>query len=171
MSPDMQRFAGELAFYSKEHRMELNVVAAGIAGLIGTAVMTGMMLGARRLDLPAVDAHGILGYLKYADRASSLGYIAHFGLGVLLALGYGLIFARLPGNILALGAGLGALHWLLVGWMFAFAPLAHAGMKAGTIQPTGPYMLGSLGLTGFMAGLAGHIVFGLTVAAVYAALG
>ena len=71
---------------------------------------------------------------------------------------------------LVAGAILGALHWLIVGWMFALAPLAHAGMKAGTIQPTGPYMLHSLGLPGFMAGLVGHIVFGLTVGAVYGAL-
>lgn len=150
--------------------MELDLIAAGIAGVIGTAVMTGMMLGARRLDLPAVDAHGILGYLQHADRASSLGYIAHFALGAALAIGYALAFAVLPGPILALGAGLGVIHWLVVGWMFAFAPLAHAGMKAGTIQPTGPYMLHSLGLPGFLAGLAGHIVFGVVVAGVYQAL-
>lgn len=150
--------------------MDVNIAAAGIAGIIGTAVMTGMMLGARRLNLPAVDAHGILGYLRHADRASSLGYLAHFALGAVMAIGYGLAFAILPGPPLALGAALGALHWLVVGWMFAFAPLAHAGMKAGTVQPTGPYMLRSLGMAGFLAGLAGHIVFGLVVASVYGAL-
>jgi hypothetical protein len=150
--------------------MDLNIVAAGLAGIVGTAVMTGMMLGAKRLHLPAVDAHGILGYLQHADRVSSLGYFAHFALGAAMAMGYGLAFTVLAGPTLVLGAALGALHWILVGWMFAFAPLAHAGMKAGTIQPTGPYMLQSLGLPGFLAGLVGHIVFGLVVASIYGAL-
>jgi hypothetical protein len=150
--------------------MDLNIVAAGLAGIVGTAVMTGMMLGAKRLHLPAVDAHGILGYLQHADRASSLGYLAHFALGAVMAIGYGLVFTVLAGPTLVLGAALGALHWVLVGWMFAFAPLAHAGMKAGTIQPTGPYMLQSLGLPGFLAGLVGHIIFGLVVASIYGVL-
>lgn len=99
-----------------------------------------------------------------------ISFIAHFVLGAVMAIGYGIAFTVLPGPILALGAVLGAIHWLIVGWMFAFAPLAHAGMKAGTIQPTGPYMLQSLGLPGFWAGLVGHIVFGLVVAGVYGAL-
>ncbi len=151
--------------------MGLNVLAAALGGLIGTAVMTSMMLLGKQLNLPAVDAHGILGYLRSADRASSLGYIIHFGLGVVFALGYIVFFARIPANVLLLGALLGAAHWLAVGWMFAFAPLGHAGMRAGTIQAPGPYMLRSLGVPGFVAGLLGHVVFGLTVGFVYSMLG
>jgi hypothetical protein len=103
----------------------------------------------------AVDAHGIL------------GYIAHLILGVLFALGYALFFALVPGNLLALGFAAGIVHWLAVGWIFAFAPLAHAGMKAGLVQEPGPYMLRSLGVSGFVAGLLGHIAFRVVVGLVY----
>ena len=150
--------------------MELNVMAAVVAGLAGTAVMTGMMLGGKKLHLPAVDAHGILGFMQHADHAGSLGYIMHFALGALFGIGYAVVFALIPGNILWLGAIVGVVHWLLVGWMFAFAPLAHAGMKAGLVEETGPYMLKSLGMVGFMAGLVGHVVFGIVVALVYGLL-
>ena len=150
--------------------MELNVIAAMIAGLVGTAVMTGMMLGGKKLHLPAVDAHGILGFVQDASQASSLGYIMHFVLGAVFAIGYALVFTKISGSILLWGAVLGMIHWLLVGWMFAFAPIAHAGMKAGLIEETGPYMLKSLGVVGFVAGLAGHMVFGIVVALVYGLL-
>lgn len=147
--------------------MEINIVAALSGGIAGTAVMTSMMLGGRQLNLPVVDAHGILGYMQDADRASSLGYIIHFILGAFFAIGYAIVFVLLPLNIIGLGAILGIVHWLLVGWMFAFAPVAHAGMKAGTVEETGPYMLRSLGLPGFLAGTVGHMAFGITVALVY----
>lgn len=41
------------------------------------------------------------------------------------------------------------------------------GMKAGTVDAPGVYMLKSLGTVGFIGGLVGHIVFGLAVAVVY----
>jgi hypothetical protein len=44
-------------------------------------------------------------------------------------------------------------------------------MKAGTIKEPGAYMLKSLGTVGFIGGLVGHLVFGLTVAIVYGWLG
>ena len=147
--------------------MEFSIVAAVIAGLLGTAVMTGIMLWGRKLNLPAVDAHGILEHMRSADHAGSLGYVMHFLLGAVFAIGYALVFVMVPINILLMGAVLGALHWLIVGWMFALAPLAHAGMQAGTIEETGAYMLKSLGITGFFAGLVGHVVFGLVVGLVY----
>lgn len=147
--------------------MEINIIAAVSGGIAGTAVMTSMMLGGRQLNLPAVDAHGILGYMQKSDKASSLGYIIHFALGALFAIGYAIAFDFVPINIIWLGAILGIVHWLLVGWMFAFAPMAHAGMKAGTVEETGPYMLKSLGIPGFLAGTVGHIAFGVTVALVY----
>jgi hypothetical protein len=126
-----------------------------------------MMLGGRRLHLPVIDAHGILGFMRTADSPSPLGYLIHFANGVLFALGYALVFELVPANLFVLGTALGILHWLAVGWMFALAPKVHAGMQAGTVQPTGPYMLHSLGVVGFIAGTVGHIVFGLVVALTY----
>lgn len=147
--------------------MEINVIAAVIAGLVGTAVMTSMMLYGRKLNLPAVDAHGILGYMQSADSANGLGYFMHFALGAVFAIGYAVVFAFFPAHMILLGGVLGIVHWLMVGWMFALAPIAHAGMKAGTVEETGPYMLKSLGFVGFLAGLVGHVAFGLTVGLIY----
>jgi len=144
---------------------------AVIAGIIGTIVMTSLMLIAKRMNLPAVDAHGILGYMQHADRASVLGYLMHGFLGAIFGIGYVLVFLYVPSNLMLMSILLGIVHWLIVGWMFALAPLAHAGMKAGTIEPTGAYMLKSLGFVGFIAGTIGHIVFGITVAVVYITLG
>jgi len=146
--------------------MDRDIIIAIIGGIIGTGVMTGMMLWGKRLNLPAIDAHGILGYMLRSDKATPVGYIMHWILGGIFAVGYAFIFQTIKGNPLVLGAILGIIHWILVGWMFAFAPLAHAGMKAGTVKETGAYMLKSLGFTGFIAGMVGHIVFGLVVALV-----
>jgi len=151
--------------------MSHDLIIALIGGLLGTTVMTGMMLLGRKMNLPAVDAHAILGYVLYADKANPLGYIMHWLMGAVFAVGYMLVFQTVSGNVFILGVILGIVHWLVVGWMFAFAPLVHAGMKAGTIEPTGAYMLKSLGILGFIAGTIGHIAFGLTVTLVYIGLG
>ncbi len=45
----------------------------------------------------------------------------------------------------------------------------HAGIKAGTVQAPGVLMLKG-GIMGLMGGLVGHILYGLVVASVYAAI-
>ena len=48
--------------------------------------------------------------------------------------------------------------------------MMHAGMRAGTVQAPGVYMLSGGGLMSFMGGLVGHVVYGIVVALVYGAL-
>jgi hypothetical protein len=151
--------------------MTNDLIIAVVGGIIGTAIMTGMMLIGRMMKLPAVDAHGILGYMLYSDRPSPVGYVIHWVMGIILAFGYVIGFRIIAGDIIILGVIFGIIHWIAVGWMFAFAPIVHAGMKAGTVQPTGAYMLKSLGFLGFIAGMIGHIVFGIVVALIYMGLG
>lgn len=91
----------------------------------------------------------------------------HWVLGAVSAIFYFVVFRAVPSNVILWGALLGVLHWLLVGGFFAFAPVVHAGMKAGTIEEPGAYMLKSLGMMGFIGGLMGHVMFGVTVAIVY----
>ncbi len=148
-----------------------DMIIAMLGGLAGTTAMTGLMLAGKHMNLPAVDAHGILGYVLDADHAGGLGYLMHWLMGAVFAVGYALVFRVIPVNVIFLGIVLGIVHWLIVGWMFAFAPLVHAGMKAGTVQITGAYMLKSLGFVGFIAGAIGHVVFGVVVALVYLWLG
>jgi uncharacterized membrane protein YagU involved in acid resistance len=141
-----------------------DMLVAALAGLAGTTVMTVMMLGGKQIGLPAIDVHGLLGYIMQPDRRGTVGYVLHWVLGAIFAIPYIILFRAIPDNVLLLGALLGAIHWLLVGGGFAFAPLMHAGMKAGTVKEPGAYMLKSLGIIGFIGGLVGHIVFGITVA-------
>lgn len=151
--------------------MSYDYIIAMIGGLLGTTVMTSMMLYGRKLNLPAVDAHGILGFILDANQANPLGYVMHWIMGAIFAIPYAIVYQTVSGNIIILSIGLGIIHWLIVGWMFNFAPLIHAGMKAGTIEPTGAYMLKSLGVVGFIAGTVGHIAFGITVGLTYLLLG
>lgn len=151
--------------------MTHDFIIAGLGGIIGTAFMTGMMLMGKQMNIPAVDAHGILGYMQNSERATASGYILHWINGIIFAIGYAIVFRIMPGNALILGILLGTIHWIVVGWMFAFAPLAHAGMKAGTVEEPGAYMLKSMGFPGFIAGMVGHIVFGLVVTLTYLWLG
>lgn len=144
-----------------------DIQIAVFGGLAGTTLMTGMMLMGQRLGLPTIDVHGILGHITHPDRRKALGYVAHWLLGVGFATFYVIVFRAFPGNFILWGAFLGIIHWLLVGGFFGFAPLVHAGMKAGTVDAPGVYMLKSLGTVGFIGGLVGHIVFGLAVAVVY----
>jgi hypothetical protein len=146
------------------------VLIALVAGLAGTTLMTGMMLGGKGVGLPAIDVHGILGYITQPDRRTALGYVMHWVLGAGFAIAYVIVFKIIPGSPVLLGAASGAVHWLLVGGMFAFAPMVHAGMRAGTVKEAGAYMGKSLGVMGFFGGLIGHIVFGVTVGLIYSLL-
>jgi hypothetical protein len=47
--------------------------------------------------------------------------------------------------------------------------MMHVGIKAGTIQAPGVYMLNAGGMMAFVGGLIGHVVYGLVVALVYGA--
>ena len=148
-----------------------DLLVATVAGLIGTTIMTGMMLVGRKMGLPAIDVQGVLGYVTNPDRPNSFGYISHWLLGAAFAIAYVPFFWLISGSILLWGVVLGIALWLVVGWMFIFAPKVHAGMKAGLVKEAGPYMLNALGTMGFIAGLLGHIVFGVVVTVVYAWLG
>lgn len=46
-------------------------------------------------------------------------------------------------------------------------PMLHAGIKAGTVKAPGVYMTNNGGAKGFMGGLVGHIIYGITVALIY----
>jgi hypothetical protein len=148
-----------------------DIFVAIIAGLVATTVMTGMMLINQRIGLPAVDVHGILGYVTQADRKTGFGYIMHWVLGAFFAIFYIWLFRVISGNLVLWGALMGIVHWLLVGGFFAFAPHVHAGIKVGSVKEPGAFMLKSLGVVGFIGGLIGHIIFGITVALVYGWIG
>lgn len=146
----------------------MSVIGAVIAGVIGTLAMTLVMAMAPSMGLPKMDIVGMLGSMFQGDGNRSLGWGIHSMMGIIFALIYAILWSIGIGSATLLwGLVFGAAHWLGAGLMMGGVPAMHAGVKAGTVQAPGVYMLNTGGLMAFMGGLIGHLVFGLVVALVY----
>jgi len=132
---------------------------AVVAGVVGTAAMTVLMLGAPKVGL----ARLAIGQQLSTFLAVSVGYlpvgpftgwIVHFAFGILLALIYAVVFLeRLPGPPIVRGAVYGVLVFILA--QLVFMPLVGAGVFSGGDVPM---LVGSL-IT--------HLVYGGLVGAIY----
>ena len=121
----------------------------------------------------------MLGSMFDSHGHNTLAWIAHFMMGAVFALVYAALWsAGLSAPTLIGGVLFGAVHFVIVGLMtLAHArsagvggkPVMHSGIKAGTVQAPGVLMLNG-GIMGLMGGLVGHILYGLVVAFVYAAI-
>ncbi len=140
----------------------MNIIGAVAAGLIGTAIMTMLMYSAPMMGMPKMDIMGMLGTMvtPRKETATGLGLVIHFMMGVIFALIYAFLW-RL---------GIGSATWL---WGLIFG--AVHGVIAIVMMPMmlrmhpRPPVIASGPMT--MAGqLMGHLVYGLIVALVYAAL-
>jgi hypothetical protein len=148
----------------------MNIVAAILAGLVGTAAMSLLMVMAPKMGLPKMAIWELLGSMFDRQGNNTLGWMGHFMMGVVFALVYAALWsAGLGAPTLLWGALFGVIHFFVVGLMMGGMPMMHAGIKAGTVQAPGVLMLNS-GVMGLMGGLAGHILYGVVVALVYAAL-
>ena len=70
----------------------MNIFGAIIAGLLGTLVMTLLMVMAPRMGMPKMDIIGMLGTMFTASEGTArvLGALAHFMMGVIFAIIYAL---------------------------------------------------------------------------------
>ena len=110
---------------------------------------------------------------------NTLGWMAHFMMGAVLALIYAALWsAGLGAPTLVWGLLFGVVHFFVVGLMtlaparsagVGGMPMLHAGIKAGTVRAPGVMMLNQ-GMMGLMGGLLGHILYGVVVVSVYAAI-
>ena len=137
----------------------MNLKRAVAAGLVGTAVMTCLMLVAPVVGLPRLAIGQLLSTLLAVSIAflpigPAAGWALHVAFGVLLAIIYAAAFAgRLPGSPLARGALYGFLVFVLA--QLTFMPLVGAGVfSRGDV----PMILGSL---------LGHLVYGGLVGIIY----
>lgn len=144
-----------------------------VFGLLATAALTALMVGAQmagwtRLDLPLV-----LGTLFVADpdRARVVGFLAHVANGQLFALGYTAAFAVLGWSSWWAGGLLGAVHGLLaVSVIVPLLPGVHprmaserAGLWSGpALEPPGLLVLNYGGQTPVVAVLA-HVAYGIAL--------
>ena len=137
----------------------MNAKRAAVAGLVGTAVMTGLMLLAPLVGLPQLAIGNLLSTLlalssAYLPTGPAVGWTLHAAFGVILALIYaGFFVSRLPGGPAGRGALFGCLVFLVA--QVTFMPLVGAGVfSRGNV----PMLLGSL---------IGHLVYGSLVGAIY----
>jgi uncharacterized membrane protein YagU involved in acid resistance len=138
----------------------MDISSAIWAGLIGTAVMTVLIYAGPTMGMPKMDMIGMLGkmFTGNGSIAYPLGTIIHFMMGALFAIVYAWLWSL----------GLGSASW---GWGIVYG-LVH-GLVAAMVMPMmirmhprPPEMrMGPMTVTGI---LMGHLVFGLTVALVYA---
>lgn len=132
-----------------------NVKRAVVGGLVGTLVMTVLVLAAPMMGLPPMNIGAMLGSVMGGSLV--LGWMGHFIIGTVLALGYGALFAnRLPGPGFVRGAVYGLLPWLMA--QLVVMPMMGAGLFSGSF-------LAAAG------SLMGHLVYGAILGAIYSARG
>jgi hypothetical protein len=138
--------------HSKEDSvMKLVTKNAVLAGLAGTAAMTVLMLAAPLMGAPPMNIGAMLGSVMGGSAA--LGWLAHFMIGVGLAVVYATVFvSRLPGPAVARGALFSVPPWLVA--QLVVMPMMGAGLFSGSAIVAG-------------ASLMGHLVYGAVVGAVY----
>ena len=117
-------------------------VGWAIFGLIATALLTAVMLGAQLAGLTRLDIPLLLGTMTVADpdRARVAGFFIHLANGQLFALGYAAVFAILDEASWWIGGLLGFVHGavaLLV--LVPLLPGVHPRMASERAGPsTGP---------------------------------
>ena len=146
----------------------INIIGAVVAGIVGTIVMTLVMVAAPKMGMPKMDIVGLLGSMFKKEGVRPLGLMMHFMMGIVFAIIYAFLWSKGIGRAsVGFGALFGTVHWLIVGLIMGMIPMLHAGIKAGTVKAPGVYMTNNGGAKGFMGGLVGHIIYGITVALIY----
>lgn len=150
----------------------MNLFGAIVAGLLATLIFTAVLRMAPRMGLPNMDIVSLLGSMFNPQGNAVLGWMMHLMMGVVFALIYASLWRAGIGAATWLGGlAFGAVHWLIVGMVMLMIPMLHAGIRAGKMQAPGAYMTANGGgLMAFMGGLVGHMLYGLVVALVYAAI-
>ena len=138
----------------------MNAERAAAAGLIGTGVMTALLLIEPSVGLPKIAMGQVLSTSLGTTSAHlaigpALGWALHFVIGMLLALIYAAAFVhRLPGTALTRGMLYGAL--VFVAAQLVFMPLVGGGVfSRGDVELLAGSLLGHLvygGLTGWIYG-------------------
>lgn len=145
----------------------MNLLAAVIAGLSGTVVLSMVMAMAPKMGMPKMDIVGMLSTM-FGKPNPALGWMMHFVNGIIFALIYAFLWSAGIGGPTPVGGLIfGAVHWLMVGMIMGMIPMMHAGVKSGDVEAPGMWMTKSGGMMAFVGGLIGHLIFGLIVVLVY----
>jgi hypothetical protein len=148
------------------------VLAGGFAG---TLVLTTVLRTASEFHLTRMDLPFLLGTVFTANRAraKAIGYVAHFVLGQVFAMGYYGLFLALDRHDWWLGALFGLGQGLFAGTVLinVLLPLVHPRMGSPSsdsrtvalLEPPG-FMARNYGLRTPVVSLAAHIAYGAIIA-------
>lgn len=130
-----------------------NVVRIVSGGILGTGMMSILMLMAPKMGMPPMNIGEMLGAMM--GGITALGWVAHFMMGLVLSTLYALVFARrLPGPYPVRGMAFALLPWLMS--QVVVMPMMGSGFFSGS-------MLAAAG------SLMGHLIFGGVLGATYGA--
>jgi uncharacterized membrane protein YagU involved in acid resistance len=141
----------------------MNVSRAAIAGLLGTAAMTALLLVEPSIGLPKIAMGQVLSTslgltTAHLSIGPALGWALHFLIGMALAVIYGAAFdRRLPGPAVVRGMIYGALVFVVA--QVVFMPLVGGGIfSRGDSELLAGSLLGHLlygGVIGWTYGVSG----------------
>jgi uncharacterized membrane protein len=152
----------------------VSVLGALVGGLLGTFVLTTVLRTASELGLTRMDLPFLLGTAVTRDRAraKSIGYVAHFGFGLLFSMAYAAFFLVVGASGWLLGALLGLAHGLFAGTALVnvLLPVVHPRMgkpwtdarSSPLIEPPGFLML-NYGAGTPIVSIIAHILYGAIV--------
>lgn len=154
----------------------MSVWPALAGGFAGTLVLTTVLRTASELGLTRMDLPFLLGTAVTEDRsrAKALGYLAHFVMGQIFALGYYGLFLALGRHDWWLGAVFGLGQGLFAGTVLinVLLPLVHPRMGTSSsdsatvalLEPPG-FMARNYGLQTPAVSLLAHVSYGTIIAA------
>ena len=152
----------------------MSVWGALAGGFVGTLVFTTAMRGASELHLTRMDLPFLLGTAITTDRrrAKALGYLAHFGFGLLFAPGYYALFRAIDRDGWLIGAFFGLLHGLFAATALVNVLLPAFHPRMGTtftasdstplLEPPG-FLIRNYGRATLAITLLAHIAYGAIV--------
>jgi uncharacterized membrane protein YagU involved in acid resistance len=115
--------------------------------------MTMLMLTAPLMGLPPMNIGAMLGSVMGGNVA--LGWVAHFMIGTVLALGYAALFsARFPGPPAVRGALYSLIPWLMA--QVIVMPMMGMGLFGGSALAAGGSLMGHLGYGLLLGGIYGE---------------
>jgi hypothetical protein len=148
----------------------MNILSAVIAGVVASLVFSMILAVAPKMGMPKMDIVSLLGSM-FGKPNQALGWMMHLMMGIVFALVYAFLWSSgISGATWLGGLIFGAVQWLIVGMVMGMIPMLHVGIKSGAVKAPGLWMTNNGGAMAFMGGLVGHMIFGIVIALVYAAL-
>lgn len=152
----------------------MTIWGALAGGFAGTLVLTTVLRGASEARLTRIDLPFLVGTLATSNRrvAKLVGYLAHFGLGLVFALVYYGLFEAIGRSGWALGALFGLVHGLFSATALVNVVLPVVHPRMGTpftaandfplIEPPG-FLMRNYGRSTPVVSLAAHVLYGTIV--------